>query len=127
MNLENNASSKEFLILTKYKDFMNILDKIIENIPKKDYFYKNKLKELSIELLYFINKTNNEDNYKLISSYKVEINSLINTIDYIIERLFIKGYISETSLKKVSYKLSEINRMSNKWLDNKIDYDSKNK
>ena len=106
---------------------MNILDKIIENIPKKDYFYKNKLKELSIELLYFINKTNNEDNYKLISSYKVEINSLINTIDYIIERLFIKGYIAETSLKKVSYKLSEINRMSNKWLDNKIDYDSKNK
>lgn len=127
MNLENNASSKEFLILTKYKDFMNILDKIIENIPKKDYFYKNKLKELSIELLYFINKTNNEDNYKYISSYKVEINSLINTIDYIIERLFIKGYIAETSLKKVSYKLSEINMMSNKWLDNKIDYDSKNK
>ena len=64
MNLENNASSKEFLILTKYKDFMNILDKIIENNPKKDYFYKNKLKELSIELLYSINKTNNEDNYK---------------------------------------------------------------
>ena len=106
---------------------MNILDKIIENIPKKDYFYKNKLKELSIELLYSINKTNNEDNYKFINSYKVEINSLINTIDYIIERLFIKGYIAETSLKKVSYKLSEINRMSNKWLDNKIDYDSKNK
>ena len=127
MNLENNASSKEFLILTKYKDLMNILDKIIENIPKKDYFYKNKLKKLSIELLYSINKTNNEDNYKLISSYKVEINSLINTIDYIIERLFIKGYIEETSLKKISYKLSEINRMSNKWLDNKIDYDSKNK
>ena len=114
MNLENNASSKEFLILSKYKDFMNILDKIIENIPKKDYFYKNKLKELSIELLYSINKTNNEDNYKFINSYKVEINSLINTIDYIIERLFIKGYIAETSLKKVSYKLSEINRMCNK-------------
>lgn len=127
MNLENNASSKEFLILTKYKDFMNILDKIIENIPKKDYFYKNKLKELSIELLYSINKTNNEDNYKFISSYKVEINSLINTIDYIIEILFIKDYIAETSLKKISYKLSEINRMCNKWLNNKIDYDNKNK
>lgn len=40
MNLENNASSKEFLILTKYKDFMNILDKIIENIPKKIIFIK---------------------------------------------------------------------------------------
>ena len=123
----NLSSSREFLIINKYKEFINILDNLIENIPKKDYFYKDKLKDLSIKLLYFINKVNNEDNYKLISSYKVEINSLINTIDYIIERLFIKGYIAETSLKKVSYKLSEINRMSNKWLDNKIDYDSKNK
>lgn len=127
MNLENNASSKEFLILTKYKDFINILDKIIENIPKKDYFYKDKLKDLSIKLLYFINKVNNEDNYKNISIYKVEINSFINIIDYILERIFIKHYISESNLKKVTYKLSEINRMCNKWMDNKIEYDSKNK
>ena len=84
MNLENNASSKEFLILTKYKDFMNILDKIIENIPKKDYFYKNKLKELSIELLYSINKTNNEDNYiagALVVKCKDKISILVSGYD----------------------------------------------
>lgn len=53
MNLSN---SREFLILNKYKEFINILDNLIENIPKKDYFYKDKLKDLSIKLLYFINK-----------------------------------------------------------------------
>ena len=124
MNLSN---SREFLILNKYKEFINILDNLIENIPKKDYFYKDKLKDLSIKLLYFINKVNNEDNYKNISIYKVEINSFINIIDYILERIFIKHYISESNLKKDTYKLSEINRMCNKWMDNKIEYDSKNK
>ena len=121
MNLSN---SREFLILNKYKEFINILDNLIENIPKKDYFYKDKLKELSIKLLYFINKVNN---YKNISIYKVEIKSFISVIDYILERIFIKHYISESNLKKVTYKLSEINRMCNKWMDNKIEYDSKNK
>ena len=48
MNSSNNA--KEFLILTKYKEFINILDDVIENIPKKDIYYKNKLKEISINL-----------------------------------------------------------------------------
>ena len=124
MNLSN---SREFLILNKYKDFINILDNLIENIPKKDYFYKDKLKDLSIKLLYFINKVNNENYYKNISIYKVEINSFISIIDYLLERIFIKHYISESNLKKVTYKLSEINRMCNKWMDNKIEYDSKNK
>ena len=123
----NLSSSREFLIINKYKEFINILDNLIENIPKKDYFYKDKLKDLSIKLLYFINKVNNENNYKNIFIYKVEINSFISVIDYILERIFIKHYISESNLKKVTYKLSEINKMCNKWMDNKIEYDSKNK
>ena len=91
MNSSNNA--KEFLILTKYKEFINILDDVIENIPKKDIYYKNKLKEISINLLYYINKTNNEEDYNKINSYKVEIKSLIELIDYILERLYIRKII----------------------------------
>ena len=34
----NLSSSREFLIINKYKEFINILDNLIENIPKKDYF-----------------------------------------------------------------------------------------
>ena len=127
MNLENNASSKEFLILTKYKEFINLLDDVIENIPKKDIYYKNKLKEISINLLYYINKTNNEEDYNKINSYKVEIKSLIELIDYILERLYIKKYISKNSIIKLGYKLIEINKMSSKWMENKISYAGGNK
>lgn len=125
MNSSNNA--KEFLILTKYKEFINILDDVIENIPKKDIYYKNKLKEISINLLYYINKTNNEEDYNKINSYKVEIKSLIELIDYILERLYIKKYISKNSINKLGYKLIEINKMSSKWIENKISYASGNK
>ena len=125
MNSSNNA--KEFLILTKYKGFINLLDDVIENIPKKDIYYKNKLKEISINLLYYINKTNNEEDYNKINSYKVEIKSLIELIDYILERLYIKKYISKNSINKLGYKLIEINKMSSKWIENKISYASGNK
>ena len=125
MNTSNNA--KEFLILTKYKEFINLLDDVIENIPKKDIYYKNKLKEISINLLYYINKTNNEEDYNKINNYKVEIKSLIELIDYILERLYIKKYISKNSINKLGYKLIEINKMSSKWMENKISYASGNK
>ena len=125
MNSSNNA--KEFLILTKCKEFINLLDDVIENIPKKDIYYKNKLKEISINLLYYINKTNNEEDYNKINSYKVEIKSLIELIDYILERLYIKKYISKNSINKLGYKLIEINKMSSKWMENKISYASGNK
>ena len=125
MNSSNNA--KEFLILTKYKEFINILDDVIENIPKKDIYYKNKLKEISINLLYYINKTDNEEDYNKINNYKVEIKSLIELIDYILERLYIKKYISKNSINKLGYKLIEINKMSSKWMENKISYASGNK
>ena len=125
MNSSNNA--KEFLILTKCKEFINLLDDVIENIPKKDIYYKNKLKEISINLLYYINKTNNEEDYNKINSYKVEIKSLIELIDYILERLYIKKYISKNSINKLGYKLIEINKMSSKWIENKIRYASGNK
>ena len=125
MNSSNN--SKEFLILTKYKEFINLLDDVIENIPKKDIYYKNKLKEISINILYYINKTNNEEDYNKIDTYKVEIKSLIELIDYILERLYIKKYISKNSINKLGYKLIEINKMSSKWMENKISYASGNK
>lgn len=125
MNSSNNA--KEFLILTKYKEFINLLDDVIENIPKKDIYYKNKLKEISINILYYINKTNNEEDYNKIDTYKVEIKSLIELIDYILERLYIKKYISKNSINKLGYKLIEINKMSSKWIENKISYASGNK
>lgn len=125
MNSNNNA--KEFLILTKYKEFITMLDDVMENIPKKDIYYKNKLKEISINILYYINKTNNEEDYNKIDTYKVEIKSLIELIDYILERLYIKKYISKNSINKLGYKLIEINKMSSKWIENKISYASGNK
>ena len=37
----------DFNILNKYKIFIIELDNLIENIPRKDYFYKDKITYLS--------------------------------------------------------------------------------
>ena len=38
--------SNEFKLLYKYKIFIIELDNLIENIPRKDYFYKDKIRTI---------------------------------------------------------------------------------
>ena len=37
-------NNNDFKILVKYKEFLNILDNMLENIPRKDIFYKSALR-----------------------------------------------------------------------------------
>lgn len=37
--------NKEFLILSKSKELLFDLDDILENVPRKDIYYKDKLKK----------------------------------------------------------------------------------
>ena len=47
----------------------------------------------------------------------------ISLLDFLLERLFIKKYISEKVLYKLTSELVEINKMVNGWLNN---YECKN-
>ena len=57
----------------------------------------------------------------------LQYQDIFELIDYILERLYIKKYISKNSINKLGYKLKEINKMSSKWMENKISYASGNK
>ena len=46
-NILNNA----FKLLSKYKKFLLDLDGLLENVPRKDLFYKDKIKETELKLL----------------------------------------------------------------------------
>ena len=44
--------NREFLILSKSKELLFDLDDILENVPRKDIYYKDKLKKYSAFLIY---------------------------------------------------------------------------
>ena len=42
-------NNNDFKILSKYKEFLLELDNVLENVLRKDMFYKDKVKEIGIE------------------------------------------------------------------------------
>ena len=112
-------NNNEFTLLNKYKLFINELDNLIENIPRKDYFYKDKIRVVSNLIIELILKLNyDEDN---ISYYKSNIKGNIAYLDFLLDRLFTLKYISEKNLCIIGEKLIEINKMVTKWINNKYE------
>ena len=111
--------NKEFLILSKSKELLFDLDDILENVPRKDFYYKDKIKEYNTELIYSILMINNlSGSSKVKNTYFSKIFTDVSLIDMYIERLYKKQYIAESTTKKIIVKLTEINKMCSVWRKN---------
>ena len=111
--------NNEFKLLHKYKEFIKNLDNLIENIPSKDYFYKDKIRTVSNYILELILKCNYEsDNFNLLF-YKSNIKGSIAYLDFLLDRLYDMKYINEKNLYNITTKLIEVNKMISGWLNNK--------
>ena len=109
----------DFNILNKYKIFIIELDNLIENIPRKDYFYKDKIRKVSNYILELILKCNYETDNSNINYYVTNIKGSIAYLDFLLDRLYDMKYINEKNLYKITLKLIEINKMISGWLNNK--------
>ena len=111
--------SNEFKLLYKYKEFIKELDGLIENIPRKDYFYKDKIRNASNYILELILKCNYESENFNVIFYKSNIKGNIAYLDFLLDRIYDMKYINEKNLYKITTKLIEINKMASGWLNNK--------
>ena len=109
--------NNEFKLLHKYKQFIKELDNLLENIPRKDYFYKDKIRQVSNYILEFILICNCDTSN--INYYKTNIKGNIAYLDFLLDRLYDMRYINEKNLYNITTKLIEINKMVTGWLNNK--------
>lgn len=107
----------KFIIAKNIKTFILNLDDMIINMPKKENYMKDKLLETSLELLYDVYQTNHTINKEQKNIKQIDILSKINILDFYIERLYIKKYISEKQALKKSNELLIINKMVYKWIN----------
>lgn len=113
-------SNNDFKILTKYKEFMNKIDDVLENVPRKDMYYKDKIKNVLDHMLKFIFIASYEKDKTRLYNFYVEIKSDIALLDFMLDRLHSKKYISEKTLYKMGNDLIEINKMVTGWLNGKL-------
>ena len=113
-------SNNDFKILNKYKEFISKVDNILENVPRKDMYYKDYIRSILFNLLESIFKSSYESNKDNLNNYYINIKSGIAMIDFMIDRLYMKKYISERQVYKLGNELVEINKMVTGWINNKI-------
>ena len=109
-------NNNDFKILQKYKSFLMNLDNSLENIPRKDMYFKDRIKNVSLDVLKDILLCSYDTSS--VSSYRTSIKANIALLDFMLERLLLKKYISEKNLYKLVTDLVEINKMVTGWLNN---------
>lgn len=107
-------NNNDFKILQKYKSFLMNLDNSLENIPRKDIYFKDRIKNISLDVLKDILLCS----YDSVKMYRTSIKANIALLDFMLERLLLKKYISEKNLYKLANELVEINKMVTGWLNN---------
>lgn len=113
-------NNNDFKILGKCKDFCNYVDNTLENVPRKDKYFKDKLREIINDLLNYIFRCSYDDNVERLKFYRTIIKSDIAFLDFLLLRLYNYKYINEKNLYKITSSLIEINKMVTKWIDGKI-------
>lgn len=108
-------SNNEFKVLIKSKEFLIKIDKILENVPRRDMYYKDKLRNVCDNLLENIFECSYEldDNF---NHYYKKIKANIAQIDFMLDRLYTNKYISSTTLYRIGTDLVEINKLVTGWL-----------
>ena len=107
----------KFLIVKYLKIFILNLDDMIINLPRKELYMKDKLLDTSLEILYSIYEANYINDKTLKKQKQIKILSQIHLLDFYIERLYEKKYISEKICLKKSNELSKISKMVYKWIN----------
>ena len=109
-------NNNDFKILQKYKIFLMNLDNLLENIPRKDMYFKDRIKNISLDILKDILLYSYDTSS--VKMYRTSIKANIALLDFMLERLLLKRYISEKNLYKLTTELVEINKMVTGWLNN---------
>ena len=111
-----NYSEDKFKLALLVKKLILESDTLLSNIPKHDYYNKNKIKDDITNLLYLIYLANNTLDTNSRLKYQYDILARISMIDFYLERAYILKYISEKQLYNYTKKLEVIIKMTKGWI-----------
>ncbi len=110
----NNKYDK-FKIVTKCKDFIEYVNEIIVNFPRKEFALKDRILHTSYDLLELIFLTNLLEEDRLISQKKML--TKISMLDFHLEESYHRMCINEKKLNKGCRQLEEMQKMVYGWVN----------
>ena len=111
-----NYNEDKFKIAGLVKRFILDSECLLSNIPRYDYYNRDKFRDDITNILYLVYYANNIDNKEKRLIYQYDILARISMIDFYLERAYIYKYISEKQLYNYSNKLEIIIKMVKGWI-----------
>lgn len=106
-----------FILAKKVKEFILTMEPLLENIPKKDLYNRDQIRE---ELLNILRNIYNANLIKTDKERRLHLQELVivslKVVDFYLERMYIYKYISQKQLKERTNKLTEINKITRGWI-----------
>lgn len=102
--------SNDFKILAKFKLFVELIDRTLENVPRKDKYYKDKVRSVcmqTLELIITLSFLEYKD-----SNIELKLKTNISLLDFLVDRLYSLEYISEKRVYELGRSLTEILKMA---------------
>lgn len=112
-----NFKEDKFKLVTKIKTFILDSEKMLENIPRYDFYNRDKFRDDITEVLHLVYLANTITNIEDKKKYQQDIFSRLSMIDFYLERAYVYKYISEKQLYNYSKKLEEIIKMTKGWMN----------
>jgi len=111
-----NYNEDKFILATKIKKFILDSEDLIQNIPRYDFYNRDRFRNDITEILYLVNLANNIEDKEKRKNYQYDICARLSMIDFYLERAYTFKYISQKQLYNYTNKLEEIIKITKGWI-----------
>lgn len=106
----------KFILASKIKKFILDSEDLIQNIPRYDFYNRDKFRNDITKILYLVYLANNTENNILKKEIQVDICARFSMIDFYLERAYHLKYISSKQLYNYTNRLEELIKITKGWM-----------
>jgi len=111
-----NYNNDKFILSSKIKKFILDSDDLLQNIPRYDFYNRDRFRNDITEILYLVYLANIIQDKDLRKNYQYDICARLSMIDFYLERAYVLKYISQKQLYTFTNKLEELIKITKGWM-----------
>ena len=111
-----NYLNDKFKLATCVKKFIIDSEELLANVPRRDFYNRDKFRDDVTNILYLIYLANNIIEKEIKLKYQYDILARLSMIDFYLERAYVLKYISDKQLYNYTKKLEVIIKMTKGWI-----------
>ena len=111
------VKEEKFKVIQFIREMVTIVDKQMENFPKKEIELKNRIRKNTYDILEIAHEANIIENIEKKKELVAKIIAKVKIIDFLLNLSWEKSLITQKKYLKISMKLDDIAKYSNGWIN----------